>query len=270
MIRIREAAVAGSFYPADPGELQATVRRLLDAVSTVRGPAPKAMVVPHAGYAWSGPVAASAYARLRPHGERYRRVILLGPCHCLAFAGLAASSVDAFRTPLGDVPLDRASIDALRHPAVSTIDAAHRPEHSLEVQLPFLQSVLASFSLLPLVVGDADPSDVAAVIDSLWGGPETLLLVSSDLSHYLDYDTARSLDLDTCHAIEELNNRRIGHARACGATPLRGLLLAAQLHGLQPHTLDLRNSGDISGSRGRVVGYGAWMLVETEPCEQAA
>jgi hypothetical protein len=270
MIRIREAAVAGSFYPADPAELQSTVHRLLDAVSAVRGPAPKAMVVPHAGYAWSGPVAASAYARLRPQRERYQRVILLGPGHCVAVAGLAASGADAFRTPLGDVPLDRASIDALRHPAVSLNDAVHHPEHSLEVQLPFLQSVLASFSLVPLVVGDADPEDVAAVIELLWGGPETLVLVSSDLSHYLDYDTARSLDLDTCHAIEQLDCRPIGHARACGATPLRGLLLAAQRRGLQPVTLDLRNSGDTSGSRGRVVGYGAWMFVEPESCERAA
>jgi AmmeMemoRadiSam system protein B len=270
MIRIREAAVAGSFYPDDPGELQSTVRRLLDAVSAVRGPAPKAMVVPHAGYAWSGPVAASAYARLRPYRELYRRVILLGPCHCVAFRGLAASSVDAFRTPLGDVPLDRASIDALRNPAVSIIDAPHRPEHSLEVQLPFLQSVLASFTLVPLVVGDADPADVSRVIDALWGGPETLVLVSSDLSHYLDYDRARRLDLDTCHAIEELDYQRIGHVRACGATPLSGLLLTARRHGLQAVTLDLRNSGDTSGSRGRVVGYGAWMWVEAQPCERAA
>ena len=282
MIRIREAAVAGSFYPADPGELQSTVHRLLDMVPVERGPAPRAMVVPHAGYAYSGPVAASAYARLRPHRERYRRVILLGPSHCVAFRGLAASGVDAFRTPLGDVPLDRVSIDALRHPAVSINDAAHRPEHSLEVQLPFLQSVLASepqagagkrdslFALVPLLVGDADPAEVAAVIDSLWGGPETLVLVSSDLSHYLSYDKARSLDFDTCQAIEQLDCQRIGHTQACGATPLCGLLLAAQRHGLQAFTLDLRNSGDTSGSRERVVGYGAWMMTEAGPCERAA
>ena len=273
MIRIREAAVAGSFYPADPGELQLTVGRLLDAAA--RKPAqtqlpPKAVVVPHAGYVYSGPVAATAYARLRPFRSHYRRVVLLGPSHCVAFGGLAASSAAAFRTPLGDVPLDRVVIDALQYPAVSVIDAAHRPEHSLEVQLPFLQSVLSSFALVPLLVGGADPTEVAAVIEQLWDGRETLVVVSSDLSHYLGYGEARKLDQDTCQAIERLNGRRIRNAQACGATPLRGLLLAARRRGLCVETLDLRNSGDTSGSRGRVVGYGAWLFVEESPCERAA
>jgi AmmeMemoRadiSam system protein B len=270
MIRIREAAVAGSFYPADPGELQSAVHRLLDAAPARVGPPPRALVVPHAGYVYSGPVAAMAYARLRSYRERYRRVVLLGPCHSTAVRGLAASSADAFRTPLGDVPVDHSAAVILRHPAVSVIDAAHRPEHSLEVQLPFLQSVLASFDLLPLVVGDADPEDVATVIDLLWGGPETLVVISSDLSHYLVYEEARRLDQGTCRAIEQLNASQIGRAEACGATPLRGLLITARRRGLHCVTLDLRNSGDMSGDKGRVVGYGAWMFVEEELCEQAA
>jgi len=270
MIRIREAAVAGSFYPADPGELQSMVRRLLDAVPIGQGSAPKALVVPHAGYVYSGPVAASGYAPLRKHQRRYRRVLLLGPAHCMAFRGLAASSADAFQTPLGEVVLDRDSLDALRHPAVLTIDAAHRSEHSLEVQLPFLQCVLDSFSLVPLVVGDAHAEEVAGVIERLWGGPETLVVVSSDLSHYLRYADARDSDSRTCRAIESMDEGSIGRAAACGATALRGLLIAAHRRGLRVVTLDLRNSGDVSGDRDRVVGYGAWAFEEPEPCERAA
>jgi AmmeMemoRadiSam system protein B len=270
MIRIREAAVAGSFYPADPGELQSTVRRYLDAAGAFCGPAPKALIVPHAGYAWSGPVAAAAYARLREHRQRYRRVVLLGPAHSVAFHGVAASGADAFRTPLGQVPLDRDSIGALRHPAVRWLEAAHRPEHSLEVQLPFLQSVLERFALVPLVVGDAGASDVAGIIEQLWGGPETLIVVSSDLSHYLPYEAARDLDRRTCRSIEALDEGVIGAAAACGAAPLRGLLVAARRHGLRVETLDLRNSGDVRGGRERVVGYGAWLFSERESCERAA
>jgi len=270
MIRIREAVVAGSFYPADPGELQSTVRRLLDAAPVDKGPAPKAMVVPHAGYEWSGAVAAMAYARLQDYRRRYRRVVLLGPGHCVAFRGLAASGADAWRTPLGDVPLDRASTDTLQHPSVRQIDAAHRPEHSLEVQLPFLQCVLESFTLVPLVVGDVDSEDVADVIEQLWGGQETLVVVSSDLSHYLRYAAACDLDGRTCRSIESLDASRISHAAACGATPLRGLLIAGRRRGLRALTVGLCNSGDVSGDRQRVVGYGAWLLVEQETCERAA
>jgi AmmeMemoRadiSam system protein B len=270
MIRIREAAVAGSFYPADPGELQSTVRRYLDACGAAHGPAPRALVVPHAGYAYSGSVAAAAYARLREHGQGYRRVVLLGPAHYVAFRGVAASGAEAFRTPLGDVALERASIDALRHPAVRVFDAAHGPEHSLEVQLPFLQCVLASFTLAPLIVGDCAANEVAEVIERLWGGPETLIVVSSDLSHYLPYAQARDLDGRTCRSIEALDAGAIGPAGACGATPLRGLLLVARRRGLRVETLDLRNSGDVRGDRQRVVGYGAWLFSEREPCERAA
>jgi hypothetical protein len=281
MIRIREAAVAGSFYPANAAELRKTVQRMLDAApAAVRsglaapGSVPAALVVPHAGYVYSGPVAAAAYARLRPHRQRYRRVVLLGPCHRVPFSGLAVSDADVFRTPLGDVALDRtligALIDSHDHPAVTRFDVAHRGEHSLEVQLPFLQVVLDRFQLVPIVVGDASPETVAAVIDRLWSGPETLLIVSSDLSHYLGYEQARRRDHGTCMAIEALDGSDIAHTEACGATPLRGLLIAAARRGLRAVTLDLRNSGDTAGGRDQVVGYGAWMFVEGGPCVAAA
>jgi len=270
MIRIREAAVAGSFYPAAPGALRTTVTRLLDDAPEAAGPAPLAIVVPHAGYAYSGPVAAAAYARLRPHRARFRRVVLLGPAHCVAFEGLALSTAVAFRTPLGDVPLDSAGAVALEHPAVCSFDAAHGPEHSLEVQLPFLQCVLESFTLVPLVVGRVAPDVVAEVIECQWERPDTLVVVSTDLSHYLAYDSARAVDRRTCGAVESLDGRRIGHTEACGATPLRGLLIAARRRGLHAVTLDLRNSGDTAGGRDGVVGYGAWMFVEEPSCERAA
>jgi hypothetical protein len=275
MIRIREAVVAGSFYPADPGELETTVRRLLDAVPAASRPArtsppAKAVIVPHAGYAYSGPVAATAYARLVPQRSSYRRVVLLGPAHRVAFRGVAASGANAFRTPFGEVPLDRAAIDELRHPVVHISDVAHAGEHSLEVELPFLQAVLPPFTLVPLVVGDAAAEDVADVIDLLWGGPATLLVVSSDLSHYLSYDEARSLDRDTCRAIERLDERNIDHRQACGAVPLRALLIAAHRHGMRAVTLELRNSGDTAGDRRSVVGYGAWIFEEDSRCERAA
>ncbi len=270
MMRIRPAAVAGSFYPADAGELETLVHRMLDAAPSAPGPAPKALIVPHAGFVYSGPVAAMAYARLRPWRSQYRRVVLLGPGHYMGISGLALSEADYFHSPLGDVPLDHAAIAALQHPAVRTIDAAHRLEHSLEVQLPFLQCTLDAFSLVPLVVGEADAGTVSVVLDALWNGPENLVVISSDLSHYLDYEAARRCDLDTCHAIEAMDSRGIGHAQACGATPVRGLLTAARRRGMRVVTLDLRNSGDTAGDKGRVVGYGAWIFTEDESCARAA
>ena len=266
MTVIREPAVAGQFYPADAGELCATIRMLFEAVQVAEGPAPKALIVPHAGYIYSGPVAATAYTRLRRHRQQYTRVILLGPCHRVAVRGLAMSGADVFRTPLGDVPLDRKVLACLPAPEVGVFDAAHQFEHSIEVHLPFLQTAIAPFSLVPLVVGDATRETVAEVIDALWGGPETLLVISSDLSHYLAYDDARSRDLATCRAIESLEGRSIGHDDACGATPIGGLLIAAKQRGMKVATLDLRNSGDTAGDRNQVVGYGAWLfLEETKP-----
>jgi len=270
MIRIREAAVAGSFYPAEPAALLASVRALLSAVPADAGPAPTALVVPHAGYAYSGPVAASAYARLAPHANRFHRVILLGPCHRVALRGIAGSAAERFRTPLGDVPVDREALAAVRHPALSANDAAHAAEHSLEVQLPFLQAVLGDFTLVPLVVGTAAASTVCEVLEAFWTDAGSLPVVSSDLSHYLPYDDARRLDRATGEAIERLDERRLGPDAACGAAALGGLLIAARRRGLQVRCLDLRNSGDTSGDRRRVVGYGAWLFSEEARCERAA
>lgn len=262
MTVIREPAVAGQFYPGNASELGATIRLFFEAVQDEDGPAPKALIVPHAGYSYSGAVAATAYARLRPYSGLYTRVILLGPAHRIAVTGLALSGADVFRTPLGDVPLDKDALDALTTLKVRVVDATHQFEHSLEVHLPFLQSVIESFSLIPLVVGDATPESVAEVIDAVWGGPETLIVVSSDLSHYLSYDEARVSDKATCQAIESLEAHSIDHDHACGATPICGLLISARRRGMQVTTLDLRNSGDTAGDRNRVVGYGAWLFLE--------
>jgi AmmeMemoRadiSam system protein B len=257
---VRAPAVAGLFYPGEPGALRAAVEGYL-AEAEAGGEAPKALVVPHAGYVYSGPIAASAYVRLAPLRERVSRVVLLGPAHRVAFRGLAVPGADAFETPLGRVELDRAGIEtALALPQVVQLDAAHREEHSLEVQLPFLQRALAHFRLVPLVVGDATPREVSAVIEALWGGDETLVVVSSDLSHYLPYDEARALDLETSRAIEALEPEAIGHDQACGRLPVQGLLLSARRHGLRARTLDLRCSGDTAGPRDSVVGYGAYVF----------
>jgi len=257
---IRAPAVAGMFYPGDPAALDRAVRGYL-ADAAVRGPAPKAMILPHAGYPYSGPVAASGYARLAEVRDTVTRVVLLGPAHRVPVSGLAVSTAQSFATPLGTVPVDRESVERiLALPQVTAFDAAHRLEHSLEVHLPFLQEALAAFALVPLVVGDATTEEVAEVIESLWGGPETLILVSSDLSHYYDYDTARTLDTATSAAIEALNPDAIADHQACGRIPVKGLLRAARDHGLTAETIDLRSSGDTAGPRGEVVGYGAYVF----------
>ncbi|MCP5367904.1 MAG: AmmeMemoRadiSam system protein B [Hyphomicrobiales bacterium] len=264
MGHVRPAAVAGMFYPGDRRELAAAVQFYLSQVQVPAGtPVPKAIIAPHAGYVYSGPVAATAYARMRPARGLIRRVVLLGPCHRVPVRGLAASGADAFATPLGPVPLDRAAIaDILTLPQVAEFDPTHAQEHSLEVHLPFLQTVLDDFALVPLVVGQAGAEEVAQVLDRLWGGPETLIVVSSDLSHYLDYDTARRLDGETCRAIETLDPAALGRDQACGRIPVGGLLTLARRKGMQVSTVDLRNSGDTAGDKARVVGYGAWVFVE--------
>jgi len=261
MTLIRTPAVAGQFYSGSAGELSATVATLLKEAQDRDTPAPKALIVPHAGYIYSGPVAANAYARLQPYRGQYQRVILLGPCHRTPVHGLALSSADVYRTPLGDVPLDKDAVASLDIPGVQTFDESHEHEHSLEVHLPFLQALLGDFSLVPIVVGDASPERVSQVLDALWDGPETLIVISSDLSHYLQYDEAHAMDAVTCQAIEDLDGGQINHDMACGATPIRGLLITAKRRGMQVTTLDLRNSADTTGDRGLVVGYGAWMFV---------
>lgn len=260
MASVRPPAVAGYFYPEDPGELHQTIR---DFLSRTQAPQahPKALIVPHAGYIYSGPVAASAYAALGAQRDEIHRVVLLGPAHRVPVLGLAVSSASYFATPLGTVPLDRTAIESiLELPQVTVLDEAHAMEHSLEVQVPFLQEVLGSFSLVPLVVGDASPRDVDEVLERLWGGPETLLVVSSDLSHYHDYATAQRMDRATTEAIESLAPERIHYEDACGRNPVSGLLVAAKRHGLHARNLDLRNSGDTAGPRDQVVGYGAYVF----------
>jgi len=258
---IRRPAVAGTFYPADPASLCGAVDRLLAAVDLpAASPAavPKALIVPHAGYIYSGPTAAAAYARLRPAAASIRRVILLGPAHRVPVRGLALPGVRAFATPLGTVAIDEAAAAAARAlPQVVESADVHAFEHSLEVQLPFLQRVLPDFTLLPLVVGDATGATVATVLDALWGGPETLVVVSSDLSHYHAYRDAQAIDRATAQRVLDLA-ADLDHEEACGATPVNGLLLAARRRGLAVELLDLRNSGDTAGDRGRVVGYAAF------------
>jgi AmmeMemoRadiSam system protein B len=263
MSRSRQPAVAGYFYPASPDELAADLRAMLAAAGTVTSTrVPKALIVPHAGYIYSGPVAASAYARLAAQAGRIRRVVLLGPVHHVPVRGLALPAAEVFSTPLGDIPLDTAAMQALAGlPQVVVSEAAHTPEHSLEVHLPFLQSVLNEFQLLPLAVGDATPDEVAAVLERVWGGDETLIVISSDLSHYLPYDTAVRTDEDTVRHIIGLQPD-LSHSQACGATPVNGLLTFAAGHALEAELLDLRNSGDTSGDKSRVVGYSAIAFYE--------
>jgi len=223
---------------------------------------PKALIVPHAGYIYSGAIAASAYATLRPIATHIHRVILLGPAHRVMVRGLALPASDAFDTPLGKVMLDTAAVNAITHmPQITINELAHSQEHSLEVQLPFLQSMLPDFTLLPLAVGTASSEEVAEVLDTLWGGDETLIVISSDLSHHLPYAIAQRVDGKTVSSILKLR-QPIKHDHACGGTPISGLIVAALKHSLTPRLLDLRNSGDTAGSRDKVVGYAAIAFTE--------
>jgi AmmeMemoRadiSam system protein B len=251
------------FYPADAGQLAREVRSFLDA-PPARQLHPKALIAPHAGYIYSGPVAGSAYAALKDIAPRIRRVVLLGPTHRVPVRGLALPDASAFDTPLGRIPLDQAAMQAVaRLPQVAVNGAAHALEHSLEVQLPFLQTMLDEFSLLPLAVGDASAEEVAEVLEAVWGGDETLIVISSDLSHYLPYSAAQFVDGKTAEDIVQLR-QPIELDQACGGIPISGLLLAALAHHLKPHLLDLRNSGDTAGDRERVVGYAAFAFSEED------
>ena len=268
MPQIRPAAVAGSFYPGDAAALAAEVAAFLaqaaPASGSARARAPKAIIAPHAGFMYSGAIAASVYARLAPLRGIVRRVVLAGPAHRVYVEGAAIPSTHAFASPLGAVALDTDALAALGAlPFVEVSDRAHALEHSLEVHLPFLQSVLGDFTLVPVVVGDATPSEMERLLDMVWGGGETLIVVSSDLSHYLPYDSARGRDGDTARAILSLDATLVPE-EACGAGPVNGLLKAARARGLVPEMVDLRNSGDTAGSRDRVVGYGAFAFTEAE------
>jgi hypothetical protein len=267
-MKVRRPAVAGLFYPAGPDAL---VRALTGFLSEAEGAprprgaghaVPKAVIVPHAGYVYSGAVAARAYARLVGARGQISRVVLIGPSHRMAIKGLALDTAEAWETPLGTVALDTDPIAALHSlPLVGSLETAHDREHALEVQVPFLQHVLGAFRLLPILTGEAPPEAIAAVLEATWRGPETLIVVSSDLSHYLDYAACQATDARTAAAIERLDGNGVGNDGACGCIPLRGLLLVARRRGLAVERLDLRNSGDTAGPRNRVVGYGAWALV---------
>jgi AmmeMemoRadiSam system protein B len=262
MSHVRPAAVAGMFYPGDPAALATEVASYLAEAGDAASPPPKAIIAPHAGYMYSGSIAGRAYARLAPLAGKVRRVVLLGPAHRVYVRGVALPSAAAFSSPLGDVRMDTQAIAGLAQlPCVEVSDDAHALEHSLEVHLPFLQLVLGDFALVPLVVGDASPAEVCRILERLWGGPETLVVVSSDLSHYLPYEAARRRDRDTAAAILRLESSLVPE-EACGAAPINGLLAFARAHGLEVEGIDLRNSGDTAGTKDRVVGYGAFAFHE--------
>lgn len=260
-MNIRRPSVAGLFYPASANALHQDIEGYLSEVGGLPAERPKAIVSPHAGYIYSAAVAAFGYAAIRPYAENIRRVVLLAPAHRLPFQGLAVPSSELFRTPLGDIQVDLEGIAlALGQPGVIRLDRAFDDEHAIEVQLPFLQEVLKGFMLLPIVVGMASDEEVAGVIRALWNGDETLIVVSSDLSHYLDYASAQDRDQATRRSIETLDADSLEGQDACGYIPLRGLLRVSAEKGMHVRTLDMRNSGDTAGPRTQVVGYGSYAL----------
>lgn len=259
---VRRPAAAGTFYPRDAELLEETVAGLLAGARVARNGRIRAVIAPHAGYVYSGAVAAEAFAGLKALKGRIERFVVIGPAHFVRFRGIAVPSVAAFRTPLGEVPLDREAIGEIAGlPQIVTNDEPHAGEHALEVELPFLQMVLGAVPVIPLVVGSARAEEVAEVLERLWD-EKTLVVVSSDLSHYHDYQTARRLDAATAAAIECCDEGAIGPGDACGALALRGMLIEAKRRRLAIERLDLRNSGDTAGDRNRVVGYGAWVVRE--------
>jgi AmmeMemoRadiSam system protein B len=261
MTKIRYPAVAGQFYPGEAKRLEQSVVNYIKEAGDIPDPAPKAVIVPHAGYIYSGPIAGTAYAYLSKADGEIKRVVLIGPAHWASLKGLATSEANAFATPLGKVRLARDSHKAIEQfEQVSVFAGAHSKEHCLEVQIPFLQSIFHDFELVPLVVGDASPAEVAEVLESLWGGPETVVVISSDLSHYRDYQTATRLDKETSARIESFQN--VSEGQACGRMAINGLLHLAKQHKMKVKTVDLRNSGDTAGPRDRVVGYGAYVFWE--------
>ncbi len=263
MNSVRQPAVAGLFYPGNAQELSSEINQyLLEAendTERLQGLSPKALIVPHAGYIYSGQTAAKAYATIADLADTIEKVILIGPAHRVRLRGAAITDVQFFRTPLGDVSIDTQSINHLSTlDYVNVLDEAHWQEHSLEVQIPFLQTVLNDFSLVPIIIGDATAAEVHNILKLLWGGPETLIVISSDLSHYNDYATAQYLDRTTCDAIEHFEPEKISFTQACGCIGVKGLLRIAKEKSMNVHTLQLCNSGDNTGDQERVVGYGSW------------
>lgn len=262
---MRPPAVSGAFYPRGASELKSTVEALL-AQAGPSGQRPLVgAIAPHAGYIYSGPVAASAFAAVAASGRGFSRVLLIGPPHYVPVRGIAAPSAKSFATPLGEVAVDADAVAALADAgSVVVDDKPHAPEHSLEVELPFLQTVLGDFTLIPLLVGDASPQEVAGVIDAALDS-RTLLVVSTDLSHYLDDASAKERDRASAAAIEQLDYETLGPYDACGFAALNGALCAGRERRWKVKRLDLRNSGETSGDRSRVVGYGAWAFASAEP-----
>ncbi|NNE38722.1 MAG: AmmeMemoRadiSam system protein B, partial [Gammaproteobacteria bacterium] len=262
--QVKQPAVAGSFYPSDSDELTQILQQLLESATKQNSP-PKAILAPHAGYIYSGPVAANAYASLYPVREKIQKVILLGPAHRVYVKGIALSSASHFATPLGEIEVDKTLIRKVSNlPGVEVFDEAFSQEHSLEVHLPFLQIVLNKFTLLPVVVGDASPEMVATLIESVWGDEDTLIVISTDLSHFHDYQTANQIDNRTAEYIKQLNYEKVGPKQACGCRPVSGLLKIAKDYGHEISVVDVRNSGDTAGNHDRVVGYGSFMLYEKQ------
>jgi AmmeMemoRadiSam system protein B len=261
-MQCRPPAVAGAFYPGDPLELSAMVSELLVAADPTSLPRrPRALVVPHAGYIYSGGVAAQGYSRLEPFAGEIRRVILLGPNHRVPLAGIAAPDVSCFRTPLGDIDIDQKMISQLADKGLLQINSLpHENEHCLETQLPFLQKLLSDWQLVPLIVGETAVDDVSALLDEVIHDPDNLVIISSDLSHFHEYHEAQRIDSHTSELIETL--QPVVHPQqACGAFPLNGLLQLAGSMGLKVITLDRKNSGDTAGGKDQVVGYGCYAFV---------
>lgn len=259
--RTRYPAVAGQFYTDDASSLQRQLAGFLGVVRQTPDFRPKALIAPHAGYIYSGEVAAAAYQTLQPLAHIIRRVVILSPAHRYGFHGFAWSDVDFFRTPLGDVSVDREALASVSDLSfVNNIEQAFEGEHALEVHLPFLQAVLKDFSIVPFIVGMTPAEQVEEVLERLWGGDETLIVISSDLSHFHSYQQARQHDRRTVDKIEQLDYTDLTGEDACGVYPLAGLLKSAARHQLQATLLDLRNSGDTAGPRDRVVGYSAFAL----------
>jgi AmmeMemoRadiSam system protein B len=259
---IRQAAVAGTFYPSEPVLLKNMLEHYLKLESETTQ-VPHAIIAPHAGYIYSGPIAASVYKRLQSAHSRIKRILLLGPSHRVGFKGLALSHADFFTTPLGDIPVDTHAVQQLANlPGIQYLDQAHTFEHSLEVHLPFLQIVLDDFTLIPVVVGDAHPEQIMQAIELFWGDEQTLTVISSDLSHFHDYETAQKMDQQTSQWIENLEYEKLSYESACGRLPISGILALARKKQLRVTTVDLRNSGDTAGSQDkhRVVGYGAYVI----------
>jgi len=260
----RQAAVAGQFYPDKVAVLQSDITHYITTVvelPELNSIAPKAIIVPHAGYMYSGVIAASAYNLLQKHAATITKAIILGPAHRVSFSGIAISSANYFDTPLGSVEINQSSIDNLtKNDFIHENDAAHEHEHSIEVQLPFLQTILHNFTIVPLLIGQCDENDVASILELLWGGDETLIVISSDLSHFETYEIANKMDTKTSQAILNLQPEKIQFEDACGRTAINGLLKIAQKKNLTPYIIDVRNSGDTAGDKKRVVGYGAYSL----------